>query len=153
MFRTPETRPTLSTMVLGHELVRTENILLNALATVTKVNSSSNDIYICNCITPLKIKTKIYEVANHALVIRNKQPGHVHAAEQWVEVRLGIVHRDSSEVVNLLNSRLIAVGHERCSSLHESSIPEDRDKVPETVDNLTHGCHTNRMRQRRSHCG
>ena len=46
-----------------------------------------------------------------------------------VEVRLGIVHRDSYEAVKLLNSRLIALGHERCSILYESSISEDRDKV------------------------
>ena len=58
-----------------------------------------------------------------------------------MEIRLGIVHRDSYEAVKLLNSRLIALGHERCSSLHVSSIPEDRDKVPETVDNLTHAEH------------
>ena len=37
---------------------------------------------------------------------------------------------------------MIALGHELCSSLHGSSIPEDRDQVPETVDNLTHAEHT-----------
>ena len=32
-------------------------------------------------------------------------------------------------MVKLLNFRLIALGHERCSSLHMSNISEDRDKV------------------------
>ena len=65
----------------------------------------------------------------------------MHAAEQLAEIGRGIVHRDSCEVVKLLNSRLIALGHERCSSLHVSSILEDRDKVPGTVGNLTHAEH------------
>ena len=58
-----------------------------------------------------------------------------------MEIRLGIVDRDSSEAVKLLNSRLITLGHERCSSLHGSSTREGRDKVPRTVDNLTHAEH------------
>ena len=79
-----------------------------------------------------------YEVSNHALVTRKMQIGHVHAAEKLVEIRLGILHRDSYEAVNLLNSSLIALGHERCSSLHGSGIPENRNKVPGTVYNSTH---------------
>ena len=46
-----------------------------------------------------------------------------------MEIRLCKVHRDSYEAVKILNSRLIGLGHERCSSLHVLSIPEDRDKV------------------------
>ena len=116
MIHSPEIRPTPSTMVSERKLDSTVNILRDALANVTKVNGSSDDVYVRNCITSLKTKTKNYEVANHALVTRKKQTGHVHAAEQLVEIRLGIVHRDSYEAVKLLNSRLIALGHERCSS-------------------------------------
>ena len=84
-------------MVLERELDLTENILRDLLANVAKMNGSSNYVYIRNCITSftsLKTKTKKYEVANQALVPRKKQTGHVHAAEQLVEIRLGIVHRD-----------------------------------------------------------
>ena len=73
------------------------------------MNGCSDDVYILNFITSLKTKTKNYEVANHALVTRKEQTGHVHAAEQLVEIQLGIVHRDSCEGVKLLNSRLIAL--------------------------------------------
>ena len=135
MIQSAETRPNPSTVMLEHVVVTTENILRNALAYVTKVNGSSNDVYIRICITSLSTETKNYEeVANHAVVTRKKQTGHVHAAEQLVEFRLGIVHRDSCEAGKLLNSRLIMLGHERCSSLHVSSIREYRDKVPGTVD-------------------
>ena len=58
-----------------------------------------------------------------------------------MESRLNIVHRVSYEVVKLLSSRLVALGHERCSSLHGSSIPEDRVKGPGPVHNLTHAEH------------
>ena len=52
-------------------------------------------VYICICITPLKTKTKNYEVANHVLVTHKEETGHVHAAEQKVAIRLGIVQRES----------------------------------------------------------
>ena len=68
-------------MVLERELVSMENILRNSLANVSKVKSSSHYIYIRNYITSLKTKTKNNKVANHALVTRKKQTGHVHAAE------------------------------------------------------------------------
>ena len=95
MIRLPETRPTPFTVVLERELDSTENILRDSLADVTKVNGSSDDVYVRNCITSLKTKTKNYEIANHALVTRKKQTGHIPAAEQLVEIRLGKVHRDS----------------------------------------------------------
>ena len=80
------------------------------------MNGSSDDVYIRNYITSLKSKIEKYEVVNHALVTRKEQTGHVHAAEHLIEIILGIIHRDSYEVVKLLNSRMIALGHERCSS-------------------------------------
>ena len=141
MICSPKTRQNPSTVVLEHELVTTENILRNALTTVTKLNGSSDDVYIRNCIMSLKTKTKNYEVANHALVTRKQRTSYVHAAGQLVEIRLGIVHRDSCEALKLLNSRLIAIGYERCSSLHGSSIQEESYKVPGTVNNLTHAEH------------
>ena len=80
-------------------------------------------------------------MANRALITRKKQTGHVLAAEQIAESRLDIVHPDSYKAVKLLSSRLVALGHERCSSVHGSSRPEDRDKAPEPVNNLTHEQH------------
>ena len=58
-----------------------------------------------------------------------------------METRLGIVHRYSCEAVKLLNSLLIALGHEQCSSLHGSGTPEDGCKLPGTDDNLTNAGH------------
>ena len=96
MIRSPETRPTPSTVVLERKLNSTENILRDSLANVTKMNGSSDEVYIRNCITSFKTKTKSYEVANHALVTRKKPTYHVHAAKNLVEIRLGLVRRDSS---------------------------------------------------------
>ena len=44
MIRSPEKRPTPSTMVLERKLDTMENMLRDALANVTKVNGSSNDV-------------------------------------------------------------------------------------------------------------
>ena len=94
MISSPEARQALSTTVLEHELVMTENVLRDALAYATKVNGSSDDVYIRNSITCLKTKANNYEVANHALVTRKEQTGHVQNTEHLVEIRLGIVHQD-----------------------------------------------------------
>ena len=68
MICSPKTRQNPSTVVLEHELVTTENILRDAIAFVTKVSGSSDDVYIRNFITSLKTKTTNYEVADHTLV-------------------------------------------------------------------------------------
>ena len=92
------------------ELDLTENILRDSFANVARVSGSSDDVHVRSFIASLKIKTRNYEVANHPLVTRRKQTGHVHEAEQLVESRLNIVHPDSYEAVKLLNSRLVVLG-------------------------------------------
>ena len=89
-------------------------------------SSSLDDIHIRSFIASLKTKTKNYEVTNHALVTRRSHTGHVHEAEQLVESKLDIVHRDSYQAVELPNSRLVRLGHEEGSSLHVSDTSEDR---------------------------
>ena len=126
MIRLPESRQSPSTILLEREVDSTESILRDSLAIVTSVIGSSDDVHTRKFITSLKIKTKNYEVANHALVNSRRQTGHVHAAEQLIESRLDIVHRDAYQAVKLFSSRLVTLGHERCSSLQISNTSEDR---------------------------
>ena len=109
---------------MERELDSTEVTLRDALANVTNISGSSDDVHIRDFITSLKTKTKNYEVANHALIIRRRHIGNTHEADQLVESRLEIVHRDSYQVVKLLNSRLVTLGYERCSSLNLSNTSE-----------------------------
>ena len=53
-----------------------------------------------------------------------------------MESRLDILYRDSYEAVKLLNSRLVALGHERCSSLHLSHTSEERVMVARDKSDL-----------------
>ena len=46
-----------------------------------------------------------------------------------IETRFKIVHRDAYDAVKLLNSRLIALGQDACSSLHAQSLHSQRDEV------------------------
>ena len=124
MIRSPETRQSPSTILLESELDSTEAALRDALANVTKISNSSDDVHIRGFITSLKTKTKTYETANHALIVCRRHTGDIHEADQLVENRLEIVHGDSYQAVKLLNSRLVALGYERCSSLNLSKKSE-----------------------------
>ena len=72
MIRTPDTRPVPSTMILERELDAAESSLLDALAAVTKVHTSSDDIHIRDYIRTLKNKSEKYATANHDLASRKK---------------------------------------------------------------------------------
>ena len=120
MIRSPETRQSPSTILLERELDSTEVTLHDALANVTKISNSSDDVHIRGFNTSLKTKKKNYEAPNHALIVRRRHTGNIHEADQLVEIRLEIVHRDSYQAVKLLNSRLVTLGYERCSSLNLS---------------------------------
>ena len=50
----------------------------------------------------------------------------VHGAEPLAESSFSIVHRGSYDVIKMLKSRLVTLGHEPCSSLHLSNTSEDR---------------------------
>ena len=126
MILSPETRQSPSTVLLEHELDSTEGILHDSLANATRVSGSSDYANIRRFIAYLKTKNKNYEVANHALVTRRRQTSHVHEAEQLVWSRLDTLHRDSYQAVKLLNSRLVTLGHEQCSSFNVSNTSEDR---------------------------
>ena len=104
----------------------TEGILRDTLANVTKVSISTDDIHIHGFIASLKTKTKNYEVANHVLVTRRRQTGHIHDAGQLAESRFNLVHRSSYDAIKLLNTRLVTLDHKRCSSLRVYDTSEDK---------------------------
>ena len=126
MIYSPETRQSPSNILLEHEVDSTEGIPRDTLANVTKFSGSSDEVRIRRCISSLKTKTKNYEAANHALVTRRRYIGHVHEADQLVESRLDVLHRDSYQLVKFPNSRLVTLGYERCSSSHVSNMSENR---------------------------
>ena len=125
MVRSPKSRQSPSTVLLECEVDSTKGTLRDFLANITSAIGFTDDVHIRSFITSLKTKTKNYEVVSHALVTRRKQTGYAHDAEQLIESRLDMIHRDSYQAVKLLHSRLVTLGHEQYSSLHVSNTSED----------------------------
>ena len=63
------------------------------------------------------------------LPLEKKQYGNELESEQMIETRFNIVHRDTYDAVKLLNSRLMALGQDACSSPHAQSLHVHRDDV------------------------
>ena len=116
-------------MILERELDAAESSLLDSLASVPRVYASSDDIHIRDYIGVLKSNSKKYETVNHDLASRKKQNGNVLESDQLIKTRLNIVHRDTYDAVKLLNSRLIALDQDTCSSIGAQSLHGDRDEV------------------------
>ena len=72
-------------------------------------------------------------MCNRALTKRKRQNGSVCEATELAKVRFTLVHRDSTEAINLLNARLVNLGFDACSSLDVHSTVEENNKGSESA--------------------